>query len=132
MKKLLWSVPLLIILFVLPGWAGVENFMIEWDAVTMNADDTPLTDLSHYQFIVCEAPIDDVGACPLNPHNFQVPADQFETTIDYTTQGREGTIFVRGSAVDTTGNRSALSNTVTMDFKDDVPPSKLTIRIKLP
>lgn len=132
MKNLLWSVPLLIVLMFGLSFAGAMNFQIEWDPVTQNADGTPLTDLSHYKFYVCEAAIGDDGACALNSLVETVDKGQVDASFDYTTVGREGTVFVRGAAVDTTGNASVLSDAVSIDFKDDVAPQKLIIRIKLP
>ena len=139
MKKFLFAV--LMVLFLIGGGASLatasdQSFVVEWDPVTVNADGSALTDLSHYDIYVCNASINldsqgDVG-CAGELRNFRVEANASQLDVDYEAPENAGTIFVRGQAVDTSGNVSVLSNEASFDFMDIVAPRPMVIRIVLP
>ena len=108
------------------------SFSIKWDAPTTNADGTPLDDLSHYQFYVCDSVIQDDKTCQGAMSTFDVPKDQLTSAVDYQSTSRNGTVFVRGSALDTSNNESDLSNQIAFEFSDQSPPNTITIQIVLP
>jgi hypothetical protein len=134
MKKLLWAIPLLIVLamFATPAMSADVSFNIEWSPVTENVDGTPITDLKNYKFYVCDSAVKDNGTCDGNLKTMTSPKSGSGIVVDYTSSATNGSVFVRGSAVDEGGNESVLSNQIAFEFREDVPPNTIILRIRIP
>ena len=131
MKRVILIVALLLSLASL-ALAATVSFQIQWEAPTTNADGTPLDDLSHYKFYVCDSVIADDKTCQGVMSTFEIPGGELDAIVTYQAASRNGTIFVRGSALDTSGNESVLSNQVGFEFSDQIPPNTIIIQIVLP
>jgi len=131
MKRLWWAYVLVLVTASVCFGASVD-FQIEWDAPTTNADGTVLDDLSHYRFYVCDSVIEDDKTCQGVLSTFDVSGGALTSPVLYEASSRNGTVFVRGSALDTSGNESELSNQIAFEFSDQLPPNAIIIRIVLP
>ena len=106
--------------------AGAWSITLAWDAPTKNADGTPLTDLQGYRVYMHTAPIpDNKGNATLIA---EVPAGQDMMVVD--TGAPAGVYYWRVSAIDTSGNESALSNEESRDLSDLMPPEPVRVRIE--
>lgn len=102
-----------------PGmsWA----YTIAWDAVTTNADGTPITDLAGYRLYACNG---NVPSCSRSTPGVQGAGSALITSTFYTPtdQATLKTWFV--TAVDATGNESLESLVVVGPPQDTKPPNR--------
>lgn len=145
MKNVFQSVGMGIALFFMSTISvfGTEiPIKVAWDAPTTNVDGTPLVDLSHYVIYACDQEIttndlDNDGkadvpvACSGTFATFQVSGDQTKHDFSYLAPSAEGTVYMRVTTWDTSGNESLVSNQVDFSF-DKLPPSSAILRIILP
>lgn len=112
----------LAILWLVATAKTANAYSITWDAVTTNADDTPITDLAGYRIWACNG---NVPTCNKTTPGVTGATNPLLgagiTTYTPSDQTTVKTWFV--TAVDTTGNESGESNVVLGPI-DTKPPKK--------
>ena len=127
-----WIVGIMGILVLSSGLAWADgpvvhaNCQFQWDAVTKNADGTPITDLRDYRLYLKQV--------KTNPYDFSKPAVVIpQPTVMSTCQAagvtKDGQYYAVVTATDLAGNQSLPSNEVAF-LRDTVgpePPPNLSV-----
>ena len=102
--------------------AMADNLTFKWDAVTLNADGTPCTDLGGYKLYRGTA-----------KGTYGGPIDVGNVTTYVHSEPKDGKYYYVVSAYDTSGNESGYSNEVgvTIDHTAPRPPSNFSLLQKI-
>lgn len=120
MIKLKWSS--VFVALALSSAVMADNLTFKWDAVTLNADGTPCTDLGGYKLYRGTA------------KGIYGPAIEVGNVTTYVhSETKDGKYYYAVSAYDTSGNESGVSNevTVTIDHTAPKPPSNFSLLQKI-
>ena len=119
-KSYLIVLVLMLCLFISSAGYGA-NKTVEWIAPTLNADGSPCTDLAGYKLYYGK-----VSGSYTN--NIAIGlVESYTVTIDNTKDGE--TYYFVMTAIDTSGNESALSNEISYTIPD-VAPQSITIKFR--
>ena len=112
----------LILALSLSTAAMADNLTFKWDAVTLNADGTPCTDLGGYKLYRGTA-----------KGTYGGPIDVGNVTTYVHSEPKDGKYYYVVSAYDTSGNESGYSNEVgvTIDHTAPKPPSNFSLLQKI-